>query len=53
MTINKIVVMGSSFTLPGQSGITKCWSQWLEEQTNIPVVNLTWTVATVTVRLPV
>ena len=34
--------MGSSFTLPGQSGITKCWSQWLEEQTNIPVVNLTW-----------
>jgi len=42
MTINKIVVMGASFTRPGQSGITKCWSQWLEEQTNIPVINLTW-----------
>ena len=34
--------MGASFTNPGQSGITKSWSQWLEEQTNTPVVNLTW-----------
>ena len=42
MTINKIVVMGCSFTKPGQSGITKCWSQWLQEQTNTPVINLTW-----------
>ena len=42
MTINKIVVMGCSFTKPGQSGITKCWSQWLQEQTNTPVINITW-----------
>lgn len=42
MTINKIVVMGCSYTKPGQSGITKCWSQCLQEQTNVQVHNLAW-----------
>ena len=33
--------MGCSFSNPGQSGITKCWSQSLEERLSIPVINLT------------
>ena len=40
--IDKIVVCGCSFSRPGQSGIDKIWSHYLEEALGVPVVNLTW-----------
>ena len=40
--IDKIVVCGDSFSRPGQSGIAKVWSHYLEDLLGIEVVNLTW-----------
>ena len=40
--INKIVVCGCSFSRPGQSGVDKVWSHYLEDILKIPVINLTW-----------
>ena len=34
--------MGCSYSRPGQSGITKCWSEHLQDILGIPVINLTW-----------
>ena len=34
--------MGCSYTRPGQSGISKCWSEHLQDILNVPVLNLTW-----------
>lgn len=40
--IKKVVVMGCSYSRPGQSGITKCWSEHLQDILGVPVINLTW-----------
>ncbi len=40
--IKKIVVMGCSFSRPGQSGINSVWSHYLEQKLGISVENLTW-----------
>ena len=34
--------MGCSYSRPGQSGITKCWSEHLQDILGVPVINLTW-----------
>ena len=40
--IKKIVVCGCSYTAPGQSGIDKVWSHYLQDLIGIEVENLTW-----------
>ena len=39
--IDKIVVCGCSFSLPGQSGVDQIWSHHLEKSTGLPVINIT------------
>ena len=40
--IDKIVVCGCSFSLPGQSGVKKVYSDFLQENLKVPVENITF-----------